>query len=192
MILTLNPVNPVNPVHSNHQNGSFMPGMFNPAVRPAIFSSVVFSTLRTASFMAAAIRSSSTSLSSCNRVGSICTRLTSWRQVMVTLTMPPPLLPVTSMVASCSWALRRLSCIACACFMIFPNPPFMSSSSLSDLGPNRSRVDPGAEFFLQRAHVGVLDNSLHRRLLALVLQAALFLRRSFHGRSAEIYLQAQR
>ena len=53
------------PSHHSAQNGSLNPGGIGmPAVRPPIFSWVVASTRRTASFIAAATRSSSMSLSS--------------------------------------------------------------------------------------------------------------------------------
>ena len=57
------------------------------------------------------------SLSSPRSEGSIETRLTSWRQVIVTLTSPAPDWPSTSVRASSSCARFRLSCIACACFI---------------------------------------------------------------------------
>src|SRR6266705_7192979 len=74
-----------------HQNGSLKPGgSGRPAVRPAIFSCDAASTLRTASLIAAATRSSSISLSSPSKLGSMLTRFTSRLQVIVTLTMPAP------------------------------------------------------------------------------------------------------
>src|SRR5258706_13782945 len=88
-----------------------------PAVSLPIFSCDVSSALRTAAVKAAATRSSSMSLSSASRLGSMVTRLTSCLQVMVTLTRPAPDSPVTSMLASSSCAFLRLSCMACACFM---------------------------------------------------------------------------
>src|SRR5438093_4787447 len=101
------------------QNGNFMPpgrpGM--PAVSLPIFSWLTSSALRTAALKAAATRSSSMSLSSAKRLGSISMRLTSCLQVMVTLTRPAPASAVTSTNASSSCAFFRLSCIACACFM---------------------------------------------------------------------------
>jgi hypothetical protein len=54
--------------------------------------------LRTASLKAAATRSSSMSLSSASRLGSMATRLTSCLQVIVTFTRPAPDWPSTSMV----------------------------------------------------------------------------------------------
>src|SRR3989338_1373231 len=150
--------------------------MLRPEVRPAILSCAALSALRAASFTAAAIRSSTTSLSSCNRAGSTCTRRTSWRQVMVMLTSPPPDDPVTSMLASSSCALRRFSCMACACLRILPNPPFIPPSRLR-LGPYGARVDPGVEALLQGAHVRIVLDRVHRRLLALVLGARFFLGR---------------
>src|SRR5690606_2381088 len=98
------------------QNGSFMPGG-RPAVSLPIFSWVVSSALRTAALKAAATRSSSMSLSSPSRLGSMVTRLTSCLQVMTTFTRPAPDSPLTSMLASSSCAFFMLSCIAWACFM---------------------------------------------------------------------------
>ena len=45
------------------------------------------------------------------------TLLTSCLQVIVTLTMPPPDWPSTSMEPNCSWSLRMFSCICWACFI---------------------------------------------------------------------------
>ena len=60
------------------------------------FHASAVSTLRTASFTAAATRSSSISLSSPSAVVSICTPRTSCRPFIVTRTMPPPASPCTS------------------------------------------------------------------------------------------------
>src|SRR4029079_11421416 len=87
------------------------------------------SALLTASLIAAAIRSSSISRSSAATDGSICTRFTSCLPFMVTLTMPPPDSPTTSMAAISSWAFFMLACSAIACFIMFP-PPRINVSSL--------------------------------------------------------------
>src|SRR5690606_7429200 len=101
-----------------HQNGSFIPGgMGMPAVTADIFSWDVASALRSASLTAAATRSSSMSLSSASRLGSMVTRLTSLRQFITTLTRPAPDWPSTSIEASCSWTFFMLSCICWACFI---------------------------------------------------------------------------
>ena len=88
-----------------------------PAVSLPIFSVLTASARRTASFMAAATKSSSMSLSSASRLGSITTRFTSCLQVMVTFTRPAPDWPTTSISASSSCARFMLSCIAWACFI---------------------------------------------------------------------------
>src|SRR5690606_17110597 len=63
---------------SSRQNGILKPGgSCMPEVMPDIFSWLLASTLRTASLTAAAIRSSRMSLSSCIRLSSRLTRLTS-------------------------------------------------------------------------------------------------------------------
>src|SRR5690606_8063822 len=72
------------------QRGRFRPGMLRPPATPLIFSWTAFSAFCTASLNAAATRSSSTSLSSPIRAGSMVTERTSCRQVMTTVTMPPP------------------------------------------------------------------------------------------------------
>src|SRR5690606_5160665 len=127
--------------------------------------------------MAAATRSSSMSLSSPTRLGSISTRRTSYLQVIRTLTMPPPAWPSTSVDASSSCAFCMLACISCACRINWPKP-FMNSSSRCDmwfaafptrgggagsLGAvprlDRIRFKDGTEGFLSRPDVRVL---LHR------------------------------
>ena len=82
------------------------------AVILPIFSVEVSSALRTAALNAAATRSSSMSLSSASRLGSMVMRFTSCLQVMVTLTRPAPDSPMTSMLPNSSWAFFMLSCIA--------------------------------------------------------------------------------
>src|SRR3569833_857189 len=67
------------------------------------------------------------------------------------------------------------SCMRCACFMILPNPPIMTSSSsirswFSIHRLHRFRHHPRLEQFLQGLHVAVLcDGVLRRVLLVLVL-----------------------
>src|SRR5690606_34925635 len=101
-----------------HQNGNFMPGgRGRPAVTEDIFSWLVASALRRASLKAAATRSSSMSLSSSSSEGSMVTRRTSCRQLIETLTRPPPDSPSTTISASASWAFFMFSCICCACFI---------------------------------------------------------------------------
>src|SRR6187455_250825 len=101
------------------------------------------SALLTASLNAAAIRSSSISRSSAATDGSICTRFTSCLPFMVTLTMPPPDSPTTSMAAISSWA-----------FFMFP-PPRINVSSLLR-GPHGLGVQRRAK---TRLHV------FHRRIV---------------------------
>src|SRR5436305_10260019 len=105
------------------------PGM--PAVILPSFSCEVSSALRTAALKAAATRSSSMSLSSASKLGSIATRFTSCLQVIVTFTRPAPDSPVTSMLASSSCAFFRLSCIAWACFMRPASCPLLNMVSPS-------------------------------------------------------------
>ena len=83
------------------------------------------STLLDASLKAAAIRSSSISASDISD-GSMRTLRHSLAPVSVTLTMPPPALPVTSSLASSSWARCRFSCIFCACCISWAMFPRMS------------------------------------------------------------------
>src|SRR5579883_3496497 len=110
------------------QNGSFMPGgSCRPAVMEDIFSCTFASTLCTASFTAAAIRSSSISRSSLITAGSICTRRVSCRPLMVTFTMPPPASPTTSRAAISSWTFCMLACMAAACFIKLLKLPFICS-----------------------------------------------------------------
>src|SRR5690606_18019288 len=119
---------------------------------------LVAAALRSASFSAAAIRSSTTSLSAPSAAGSMVTRFTSWRQVITTLTMPAPAWPSTSICASCSCILRMLSCICCACFISPASWPFIMSAFLATL----FRFD---RIFLERA-VEILDQLTHERIFA--------------------------
>src|SRR4030095_12144593 len=101
-----------------------------PAVSLPIFSWLTASARRTPSLKAAATRSSSMSLSSASRLGSIVMRLTSCLQVIVTFSRPAPDSPVTSTWASSSWAFFRLSCMACACFMRPASCPLLNMGFL--------------------------------------------------------------
>src|SRR5467141_3045332 len=134
------------------QNGSFIPGgRPRPPVKADIFSWTAASTLRTASLIAAATRSSSMSLSSASRDESMWTRLTSCRQVIVTLTMPAPDCPSTSTEASSSWSLRMFSCICWACFI---NP---ASCVFIEMSPSLYGLDRG----LDDGRVEILDQVAH-------------------------------
>ena len=101
-----------------------------PAVSLPIFSWLTSSALRTAALKAAATRSSSMSLSSASKLGSISMRFTSCLQVIVTLTSPPPDSAVTSTKASSSCAFFRLSCMACACFIRPASCPLLNMGFL--------------------------------------------------------------
>src|SRR5690606_31870354 len=101
------------------------PGIFMPCVRPDIMSRLASSTRRTASFTAAASRSSRISLSSLNTDGSMVTRLTSWPPVITTYTSPAPTSPVTSALAIFSCAFCICSCSCCACFIRSPTFGFI-------------------------------------------------------------------
>src|SRR5260221_6106788 len=84
--------------------------------------------------MAAITRSSSMSLSSPTRLGSIATFFTENLHVITTFTRPAPDWPSTSIFASSSWAFFMFSCICCACFIKAPSPPFIMSSPLVAVG----------------------------------------------------------
>src|SRR5690606_9955613 len=133
-----------------------------PAVMPAIFSWLFASILRTASFTAAAIRSSRMSLSSCIRLSSRLTRLTSWRPFITTLTRPAPDWPVTSALASSSCIFCILSCICCACFIRPAMPPFII------VGSSTGRVLTMQGFDgIVADHRGELLNHLQHQRIAL-------------------------
>src|SRR5467141_3190544 len=135
---------------SSGQNGSFIPGgRPRPPVRADIFSWTAASTLRAASLIAAATRSSSMSLSSASKDESMRTRLTSCLQVIVTLTMPAP--DSTSTEASSSWSLRMFSCICWACFI---NP---ASCVFIEMSPSLYGLDRG----LDDGRVEILDQVAH-------------------------------
>src|SRR5690606_33981863 len=141
------------------QNGIFMPGgRFMPAVAAAIFSADSVLTLLTASLNAAAIRSSAISGSD-STLGSIRTLRHSMRPDRVTSTMPPPAPPVTSRLASSSWARFTPSCIFCACcisWAMFPRMVFLRVwGSIVVEGADRVGHDAGARAREQPLHVGI-------------------------------------
>src|SRR5690606_1302817 len=150
------------------QNGILKPGgSCRPAVMPAIFSWLFFSILRTASFTAAAIRSSRISLSSCIRLSSRLTRLTSWRPFITTLTRPAPAWPVTSALASSSCIFCIFSCICWACFIRPAMPPFIMMGSSGVQGFDGVRADHRAELFNHLANQRILVDRLLGLALAL-------------------------
>src|SRR5258706_10039720 len=137
------------------QNGSFIPGGTpRPPVSADIFSWTAASTLRTASLIAAATRSSSMSLSSASKDESMWTRLTSCLQVIVTLPMPAPDWPSTSTEASSSCSLRMFSCICWACFI---KPAICA---LTEMPPSLCRLDRG----LDDGRVEILDEVANERV----------------------------
>src|SRR5882672_7453232 len=139
------------------QNGSFIPGgRPRPPVKADIFSWTAASTLRAASLTAAATRSSSMSLSSASKDGSMLTRLTSCLQVIVTLTMPAPDCPSTSIEASSFWSLRMFSCICWACFI---RPAICSFIEMS---PSAHGLDRG----LDDSRIEILDQVAYERVPA--------------------------
>src|SRR5712692_6000702 len=143
------------------QNGSFIPGgRPRPPVKADIFSLTATSTLRAASLTAAATRSSSMSLSSASKDGSMLTRLTSCLQVIVTLTMPAPDCPSTSIEASSSWSLRMFSCICWACFI---KP---ASCAFIEMSPSLCRSLRGLDRGLDDGRVEILDQVAHECILA--------------------------
>src|SRR5690349_7453572 len=142
-----------------NQKGSFMPGG-RPAVSLPIFSALVSSALRTAALNAAATRSSSMSLSSASRLGSIVTRLTSCLQVIVTFTRPAPDSPVTSMSASSSCAFLMLSCMAWACFIRPASCPLLYMSCGSSVRFDAARHDFRAKGLHLRLHEGIVQDDL--------------------------------
>src|ERR1700761_4736938 len=132
-----------------------------PAVTPPSFDLLASATLLTASFMAAATRSSAISGSSANSLRSMVTRRTSWAPLIPTVTRPPPALPVTSSLAISSCARFMSSCMRCACCISWPICPLMIfSGDFSFIGGERLRLerldrlrdDLGAELTLQGLH----------------------------------------
>src|SRR5690606_37873724 len=123
-----------------------------PAEAAAIFDLDSASTLLEASLKAAATRSSTISWSA-STLGSMRTLRHSLVPVRVTLTMPAPALPVTSSLASSSWARCRFSCIFCACCISWAILPRMGSVLVY-------RADG------VRHHAGamLLDQAAHRRV----------------------------
>src|SRR5262249_45283290 len=158
-----------------HQNGRPIPGgRLSPAVKPAIFPCLTASAFATASFIAAITRSSSMSLSSDMRLGSITTFFTANLQVIVTFTRPAPDWPSISVFASSSCALRMFSCICCACFIKAPSPPFIMSSPLVrrcaggvSRGLDRGSHPLRAEIAHELAHEGIVLDRFRRARLAL-------------------------
>src|SRR5437879_9142777 len=139
------------------QNGSFIPGgRPRPPVKADIFSCTAASTLRAASLIAAATRSSSMSLSSRSKDGSMLTRLTSCLQVIVTLTIPAPDCPSTSTEASSSWSLRMFSCICWACLI---NPAICA---FIEMPPSPYGLDRG----LDDGRIEILDQIPYECILA--------------------------
>src|SRR5712691_840818 len=139
------------------QNGSPIPGgRPRPPVKADIFSWTAASTLRAASLTAAATRSSSMSLSSASKDGSMLTRLTSCLQVIVTLTMPAPDCPSPSIEASSSWSLRMLSCICWAC-LIRP-----AICAFIEMSPSPYGLDRG----LDDGRIEILDQVAYERVPA--------------------------
>src|SRR6185503_11126265 len=149
-------------------------GSCMPPITLCIFSCVTRSTFCTASLMAAAIRSSSMSLSSLLTIeGSSDTRRTSCLPVIVTFAMPPPDSPVTSRDAISACARCRFACICCACFIMLPMLPFIEAPR-SFGGADRIGRERGAEHVAHRTHVGVvLDRSA--RLLHAIVRGSLLL-----------------
>src|SRR5205809_6043344 len=125
--------------------------------------------------MAAMTRSSSMSLSSVSRLGSIATFFTWKRQVIVTFTRPAPDCPSTSVFASSSCAFFMFSCICCACFISWPSPPFGIIASPLLVGSARGIVRRanggcdylGAEIAHEVAHEGIVLDRLGRARLLL-------------------------
>src|SRR5690606_33543402 len=134
-----------------------------PAEAAAIFALDSASTLLEASLNAAATRSSTISWSD-SRLGSIRTLRHSLVPVRVTLTMPPPALPVTSSLASSSWARCRFSCIFCACCISWAILPRIGSVLV--YGSDGIRHDAGAVLFDQAAYRRVVEEGLLGRGLA--------------------------
>src|SRR6185503_5880278 len=141
-------------------------GSCMPPITLCIFSCVTRSTFCTASLMAAAIRSSSMSLSSLLTIeGSSDTRRTSCLPVIVTFAMPPPDSPVTSRDAISACARCRLACICCACFIMLPMLPFMDAPGTKSFGRAHGvGLDRGAEHVAHRAYVRI---AFDRRLCLL-------------------------
>src|SRR5690606_21891841 len=101
-----------------YQKGSLTPsGRLRPAARPARLPLFFSSSFLTTSLMAAAIRSSTTSLSSVSRPSSSSTFTTSWRPFMCTRTRPAPDSPMQTVLAASCWAFCSCSCIWRACFI---------------------------------------------------------------------------
>src|SRR3984885_11026448 len=103
--------------------------------------------------MAAASRSSSMSLSSPSNFGSINTFFASCLPFNVTLTMPAPDSPVTSISANSACAFCIVSCICCAWRIRFPKPPFIIVAPPQLVGWfDRGCIHIGAEALAQPLH----------------------------------------
>src|SRR5690606_31587543 len=139
-----------------------------PAEAAAIFALDSASTLLEASLNAAATRSSTISWSD-SRLGSIRTLRHSFTPVRVTLTMPPPALPVTSSLASSSWARCRFSCTFCACCISWAILPRIGSVLV--YGSDGVRHHAGAVLFDQAAYRRVVEEGFLGRGLARVALA---------------------
>src|SRR6185295_10916685 len=161
-----------------------------PDIRPENFSCTRASTFRTASFTAAAIRSSSISLSSPSVVASICTARTSCRPFIVTRTIPPPDSPWTSSWPSSACAFCMSACICCACFIRFPSPGFMvllSCTSVERL--DRVGDKGGAQSFLERPHGRIVLEFDSRRLQSFLRSLRQLARRRLRRFLRELDLQ---
>src|SRR5690606_15417833 len=102
-------------------------------------------------------------------LGSMRTLRHSLAPLRVTLTMPPPALPVTSMLASSACAFCRFSCIFCACCISWAMFPRMSVLLLL----YRSyRIRHQARALLHEAlHLRIVVEGGFGRALALVAHA---------------------
>src|SRR3990167_6307250 len=169
-----------------------------PEVTPDILSWLLASILRTASFTAAAIRSSRISLSSCIRLSSRLMRLTSWRPVIPTLTRPAPDWPVTSALASSSCIFCIFSCICWACFIRPAMPPFIMVIVLGNQGVNLGiygfdavRANNRGELLNHLLHQRIAVDRLFRLALAIGTLTCRCLRRGFLLGRAQLDLQVQ-
>src|SRR5690554_557017 len=173
-----------------HQNGILKPGgMPMPDTMPDILSFWLASTRRTASFTAAASRSSRISLSSDSKEGSISTFLTSCRPFMVTFTSPAPDSPVTSALAISSWAFCICSCICWAFFIRSPMLFIIYSSPGCFCGADTFFDDQPFKSFHNTLDQRILPNGLFCRFLACRPLALLERGRCMQPRHTLLYLQ---
>src|SRR3954468_16165383 len=151
-------------------------GSCMPPITLDIFSCDARSSFWTASLTAAAIRSSSMSLSSLLTIeASSDTRRTSCFPVIVTFAMPPPDSPVTSSAAISACARCMFACSCCACFIMLPILPFMEAPK-SFGGTNRVGRESRTEHVAHRTHIWVvLDRSA--RLQHAIVRGRLLLTR---------------